>query len=67
MQKANFAYYLGLITQIGLTVIFSILAGLFIGIGLDKFFKTKGVFLILFLLIGISGGFYNAYKQILRK
>ncbi len=67
MSKSNLAYYLGLITQIGLTIIFSILAGLFIGLALDRFFNTKGIFLILFLLMGIAGGFYNAYKQILKK
>lgn len=67
MKKYNFGYYLGLVTQLGLTVIFSILIGLFIGIFLDKFFKTKGIFLVLFLAIGITGGFYNSYKQILKR
>ncbi len=67
MKEGTFAYYLALITQVGLTVVFSILIGLLIGIFLDKFFKTKGIFLVLFLIIGIAGGFYSAYKQILRK
>lgn len=67
MRKDTFAYYLALITQVGLTVIFSILIGLGIGLFLDKIFKTKGIFLILFLIIGIAGGFYSAYKQIVRK
>ena len=67
MRKDSFAYYLALISQLGLTVVFSILIGLLIGISLDKLFKTKWIFLVLFLIIGIAGGFYNAYKQILRK
>lgn len=67
MKNESFAYYFGLVTQLGLTIIFSILASLFIGIFLDKALKTKGVFLIVFLPIGIVGGFYNCYKQILRK
>lgn len=67
VKKDSFGYYLGLITQLGLTVIFSILIGLFIGIALDKLFKTKGIFLMLFLVIGIAGGFYNSYKQILKR
>jgi len=66
-KKNDFIYYLSLVTQIGLTIIASILIGLYIGIFLDRTFKTKGVFLIIFLLIGIAGGFYNSYKQILRK
>ncbi|NQT94884.1 MAG: AtpZ/AtpI family protein [Candidatus Omnitrophica bacterium] len=66
-KKNDFIYYLSLVTQIGLTIIASILIGLYIGIFLDRTLKTKGVFLIIFLLIGIAGGFYNSYKQILRK
>lgn len=67
MKIDNFGYYLSLITQIGLTVIFSILISLLIGVWLDKLFGTKGIFLLVFLIIGIAGGFYNSYKQILRK
>ena len=67
MKKDTVAYYLGLVTQVGLTIIFSILIGLLVGIFLDRLFKTKGVFLVVFLIIGIAGGFYQAYKQILRK
>jgi len=67
MKKDTLAYYLGLVTQVGLSIIFSILIGFLIGLFLDRFFKTRGIFLVLFLIIGVAGGFYNAYKQILRK
>lgn len=67
MRKNDTAYYLALITQLGLTIIVSILVSLFIGMFLDRVFNIKGVFLVLFLVIGVSGGFYNAYKQILKK
>jgi len=66
-KKDNLGYYLSLITQVGLTIIASILVGLFLGMFLDEIFKTEGVFLMIFLLFGIIGGFLNAYKQILKK
>lgn len=66
MERNDFVYYASLVTQIGLTIIFSILAGLFIGIFLDRVCNTKGIFLIMFLIFGIIGGFRSAYKQILR-
>ncbi|MFH1644908.1 MAG: AtpZ/AtpI family protein [Candidatus Omnitrophota bacterium] len=67
MKKNNLIYYFSLVTQIGLTVISCILVGLFMGIFLDRNFKTKGVFLVLFVLMGVVAGFYNVYKQILKK
>ena len=63
----SFLYYFSLVAEIGLTIVFSTLIGLFAGMAFDKFLGTKGIFLIIFLIIGIIGGFYNAYKQILKK
>lgn len=67
MKKNNLIYYFSLVTQLGLTIISTILVGLFIGIFLDRSLKTNGVFLILFVLMGIIAGFYNVYKQILKQ
>ncbi|MFC1808224.1 AtpZ/AtpI family protein [Candidatus Omnitrophota bacterium] len=67
MKKYDLAYYVGLVTQLGLTIIFSIIAGLLIGLFLDKMLNTKGVFLVFFLGIGIVGGFYKSYQQIMKK
>ena len=66
-KKNDLAYYFGLVTQVGLTIVFSVLVSLFIGLFLDRFFKTKGVFLVVFVVMGVAGGFYNVYKQILKK
>lgn len=67
MPKDNFFYYFSLVTQLGLTIIITILVGLGIGIFLDKIFNIKGIFTIIFLLIGIAAGFMNAYKAIMRE
>lgn len=56
--------YLGLITQLGLAVVISIMAGLFVGISLDKFFHTRMIFTIIFIIFGVIGGFIAAYKLI---
>ncbi len=54
-----------LVTQVGLTVIGSILFCFAIGYHLDKWLHTKGVFITIFIILGIIGGFYTAYRQIL--
>ncbi|MBN2545224.1 MAG: AtpZ/AtpI family protein [Spirochaetes bacterium] len=51
----NFLEY----SSIGFSFIFSILAGYFIGIYLDKLFNTKQVMTIIFLFLGIISGFAN--------
>ncbi len=53
-----------LITQVGLSVISSILLGLWIGIKLDKWLGTKYIFSIIMILLGIASGFLQAYKLI---
>lgn len=52
--------------QLGLVIVACILVGLAIGIFLDKVFKTQGVFVVIFLIMGIIAGFMNAYKDIMR-
>ena len=63
--KSNW-YYFGLVMQLGLVIISCILVGLGIGMFLDRLFKTNGVFLVIFLIMGIIAGFMNAYKDITR-
>jgi ATP synthase protein I len=44
-----------------------IIAGLAVGAGsgyyLDKFFETKPLFFITFMLLGLLGGFWNIFKH----
>ena len=65
MQTSNW-YYFGLVIQLGLVIVVCILVGLGIGIFLDKFFNTRGIFLVIFLIMGIIAGFMSAYKDIMR-
>jgi F0F1-type ATP synthase assembly protein I len=60
-------YYFGLVTQIGITMIGSILVGFAIGYYLDKYLKLGKLALVFFILIGIGAGFFNAYKLIMSK
>jgi ATP synthase protein I len=36
-----------------------------IGYYLDKWLHTKGLFIIIFILLGVAGGGYTAYRQIM--
>ncbi|MDI6785866.1 MAG: AtpZ/AtpI family protein [bacterium] len=60
-------YYFGLVTQVGFTMVGSILVGFGIGYCLDKYFKLGKLILVFFIFIGIGAGFYNAYKLIMSK
>ena len=49
--------------KISLDLFSSILVGTMIGLGIDNFFSTKPIFLLIFLVLGIIAGFYNLYKS----
>ena len=55
-------YSLGL--KISMDLVSSIIAGVLIGLGVDKIFSTKPIFFIIFLLLGIITGFYSLFKSI---
>lgn len=55
---------LTLVTQLGLTMVGSILLGFAVGYYLDKWLGTKGVFLTIFILLGIIGGGWTVFRQI---
>jgi len=54
-----------LVSQLGLTMAGSIVFCFAIGYYLDKWLNTKGVFLAVFILLGIIGGAYTTYRQIM--
>jgi len=54
-------YNLGL--KISMDLVSSVIAGVLIGLGVDKVFSTKPIFFIIFLLLGIITGFYSLYKS----
>jgi F0F1-type ATP synthase assembly protein I len=50
--------------QIGLTMAGCIVFCFFIGLYLDKWLGTRGVFVTLFIILGIVGGAVTVYRQI---
>ena len=58
------AELLALGIQFGLTMAGSVLLCFAIGYYLDKWLGTKGIFLIIFILLGVVGGGVTVYRQI---
>jgi len=54
--------YINLITQLGLTVVSSILIFLAGAIYLEKRFQTDGVLILVGVVLGVSVGIFAAYK-----
>jgi len=55
---------LAIVTQIGLTMAGCIVFCFFIGLYLDKWIGTRGVFVTIFILLGVIGGGVTVYRQI---
>ena len=58
--------YINLVTQLGLTVISSILIFLVGAIYLEKKFQTDGILILIGVLIGVAAGVLTAYKLLKR-
>lgn len=56
---------LGLVGQLGFRMVFSILAGFAAGLWLDRAVESRGVFLILGILLGVAGGFWSCYRVLM--
>jgi ATP synthase protein I len=52
---------LGVLSTVGLTLVFATVIGLYIGLKLDKWLGTSPWLTALFLLIGIIAGFRNLF------
>ena len=55
---------LAIVTQIGLTMAGCIVFCFFIGLYLDKWIGTRGIFVTIFILLGVIGGGVTVYRQI---
>lgn len=58
--------YLGLITQIGLNIVVSVLLGAVIGVFLDNRLGTQVIFTLLFILLGGAAGLYSSYRMLIK-
>lgn len=55
---------LTLVTQLGLTMAGCIVFCFAVGYYLDRWLGTRGVFLVLFIFLGVIGGGVTVYRQI---
>ncbi|NMA99933.1 MAG: AtpZ/AtpI family protein [Firmicutes bacterium] len=56
--------YLSLITQIGLSIIVSVVIFMFLGIHLDRRLGTRGIFTVVLIIIGSASALWSTYKLI---
>jgi len=56
---------LTIVMQIGLTMAGCIVFCFFVGLYLDKWLGTKGIFVAIFTVLGVIGGGITVYRQIL--
>ena len=64
-KKRTFVEYFALVSQLGLTMAGSILLCFAVGFFLDLWLGTGGIFLVIFILLGVVGGGVTAYRQIM--
>jgi len=55
---------LSIVMQIGLTMAGCIVFCFFVGLYLDKWIGTKGIFVTIFIVLGVIGGGVTVYRQI---
>ena len=58
---------LTLISQVGIMMLIPILGGVLFGAFLDRKFKTQGIFLIIFVILGVGTSFRNLYMLSIQK
>jgi F0F1-type ATP synthase assembly protein I len=63
-KNRAWAESLSIVMQIGLTMAGCIVFCFFIGLYLDKWLGTRGIFVTIFIILGIVGGAVTVYRQI---
>jgi F0F1-type ATP synthase assembly protein I len=63
-KNRAWAENLQIVTQLGLTMVGCILFCFYIGYKLDNWLGTKGIFVSIFIILGVIGGGAVAYRQI---
>jgi len=64
-QTGKITEDLSIVMQLGLTMAGCIVFCFFIGLYLDRVLGTKGIFITLFIILGVIGGGITAYRQTL--
>lgn len=63
-KNRAWAENLQIVMQLGLTMVGCILFCFYIGYKLDNWLGTKGIFVSIFIILGVIGGGAVAYRQI---
>jgi ATP synthase protein I len=63
-KNRAWAESLSIVMQIGLTMAGCIVFCFFIGLYLDKWLGTRGIFVTIFIVLGVIGGGVTVYRQI---
>ena len=64
-KNRPWAEHLTIVMQIGLTMAGCIVFCFFVGLYLDKWVGTRGIFVAIFTILGIIGGGVTVYRQIM--
>ncbi len=64
-KNRAWAENLTIVMQIGLTMAGCIVFCFFVGLYLDKWMGTRGIFVTIFTILGVMGGGVTVYRQIL--
>lgn len=64
-KNRAWAENLAIVMQIGLTMAGCIVFCFFIGLYLDKWLGTRGIFITIFTILGVVGGGVTVYRQIM--
>jgi len=64
-KNQPWAENLQIVMQLGLTMAGCILFCFYIGLKVDDWLGTKGVFVTIFILLGVAGGAVTTYRQIM--
>jgi F0F1-type ATP synthase assembly protein I len=64
-KNRAWAENLTIVMQIGLTMAGCIVFCFFVGLYLDKWLGTKGIFVTIFTILGVIGGGVTVYRQIM--
>jgi F0F1-type ATP synthase assembly protein I len=64
-KNRPWAENLTIVMQIGLTMAGCIVFCFFVGLYLDKWLGTRGIFVTIFTILGVIGGGVTVYRQIM--
>jgi F0F1-type ATP synthase assembly protein I len=64
-KNRSWAEHFNIIMQLGLTMAGCIIFCFFVGYYLDKWLGIKGIFVTIFIILGVIGGANTVYRQIL--